>query len=150
MRDEHVHLIGIGDGRAGDELVTLPDEVLTLQAARNARAKNKKPNHPTRHRHRIHRPTPARGATPLRKNPANRRKPSTSKRIRRTIPAMKTPLNDRWDRNAQAAPKPRYRERATTTCAIPRNTTKPRRQPITMANRNHTATARVERVPETN
>ena len=36
--DCHVHLIGIGDGRAGDELVTLPDEVLTLQAARNARA----------------------------------------------------------------------------------------------------------------
>ena len=36
--DCHVHLIGIGDGRAGDELATLPDEVLTLQAARNARA----------------------------------------------------------------------------------------------------------------
>ena len=36
--DCHVHLIGIGDGRAGDELTTLPDEVLTLQAARNARA----------------------------------------------------------------------------------------------------------------
>ena len=36
--DCHVHLIGIGDGRTGDELVTLPDEVLTLQAARNARA----------------------------------------------------------------------------------------------------------------
>lgn len=36
--DAHVHLIGLGDGRAGDELVTLPDEVLTLQAARNARA----------------------------------------------------------------------------------------------------------------
>jgi len=36
--DCHVHLIGIGDGRVGDELVTLPDEVLTLQAARNARA----------------------------------------------------------------------------------------------------------------
>ena len=35
--DCHVHLIGIGDGRAGDELVTLPDEILTLQAARNAR-----------------------------------------------------------------------------------------------------------------
>ena len=35
--DCHVHLIGIGDGRAGDELVALPDEVLTLQAARNAR-----------------------------------------------------------------------------------------------------------------
>ncbi len=36
--DCHVHLIGIGDGRMGDELTTLPDEVLTLQAARNARA----------------------------------------------------------------------------------------------------------------
>ena len=35
--DCHVHLIGMGDGRAGDELTTLPDEVLTLQAARNAR-----------------------------------------------------------------------------------------------------------------
>ena len=36
--DCHVHLIGIGDGRMGDDLTTLPDEVLTLQAARNARA----------------------------------------------------------------------------------------------------------------
>ena len=36
--DCHVHLIGIGDGRKGDELNLLPDEVLTLQAARNARA----------------------------------------------------------------------------------------------------------------
>jgi imidazolonepropionase-like amidohydrolase len=36
--DCHVHLIGIGDGRSGNELTTLPDEVLTLQAARNARA----------------------------------------------------------------------------------------------------------------
>ena len=36
--DSHVHLIGIGDGRAGDELTTLPDEILTLQAAKNARA----------------------------------------------------------------------------------------------------------------
>ena len=35
--DCHVHLIGMGDGRVGDELTTLPDEVLTLQAARNAR-----------------------------------------------------------------------------------------------------------------
>ncbi len=35
--DSHVHLIGIGDGRAGDELVTLPDEVLTVQAAENVR-----------------------------------------------------------------------------------------------------------------
>ena len=36
--DCHVHLIGIGDGRKGDDLTLLPDEVLTLQAARNARA----------------------------------------------------------------------------------------------------------------
>lgn len=36
--DCHVHLIGFGDGRFGDELHTLPDEVLTLQAASNARA----------------------------------------------------------------------------------------------------------------
>ena len=35
--DSHVHLIGIGDGRTGDELVTLPDEILTVQAAENAR-----------------------------------------------------------------------------------------------------------------
>jgi imidazolonepropionase-like amidohydrolase len=35
--DCHVHLIGFGDGRAGDDLTLLPDEVLTLQAARNAR-----------------------------------------------------------------------------------------------------------------
>ena len=35
--DCHVHLNGIGDGRAGDELATLPDEVLTVQAAQNAR-----------------------------------------------------------------------------------------------------------------
>ena len=35
--DCHVHLIGIGDGRKGDELTQLPDEVLTVQAARNAR-----------------------------------------------------------------------------------------------------------------
>ena len=35
--DCHVHLIGIGDGRAGDDLVTLPDEVLTVQAAQNIR-----------------------------------------------------------------------------------------------------------------
>ncbi len=35
--DSHVHLIGIGDGRAGDELVTLPDEILTIQAAQNVR-----------------------------------------------------------------------------------------------------------------
>jgi imidazolonepropionase-like amidohydrolase len=36
--DCHVHLIGIGDGRNGDDLALLPDEVLTLQAAQNARA----------------------------------------------------------------------------------------------------------------
>ena len=35
--DSHVHLNGIGDGRAGDELATLPDEVLTVQASENAR-----------------------------------------------------------------------------------------------------------------
>ncbi|MDA1188910.1 MAG: amidohydrolase family protein [Chloroflexi bacterium] len=36
--DCHVHMNGIGDGRPGDELVKLPDEILTLQSARNARA----------------------------------------------------------------------------------------------------------------
>ena len=36
--DCHVHLNGMGDGRSGDDLVTLPDEVLTLQSACNARA----------------------------------------------------------------------------------------------------------------
>ena len=35
--DCHVHLTGIGDGRLGNDLDTLPDEILTLQAARNAR-----------------------------------------------------------------------------------------------------------------
>ena len=35
--DCHVHLIGFGDGRSGDELALLPDEILALQAARNAR-----------------------------------------------------------------------------------------------------------------
>ena len=35
--DCHVHLNGIGDGRRGDDLTTLPDEVLTIQSARNAR-----------------------------------------------------------------------------------------------------------------
>lgn len=35
--DCHVHLIGFGDGRSGDDLSTLPDEILTLQAARNAK-----------------------------------------------------------------------------------------------------------------
>ncbi len=38
MIDCHTHHNGIGDGRAGDDLATLPDEVLTLQSARNARA----------------------------------------------------------------------------------------------------------------
>ena len=37
MVDCHTHHNGFGDGRAGDDLVTLPDEVLTLQSARNAR-----------------------------------------------------------------------------------------------------------------
>ncbi len=36
--DCHVHLVSLGDGRAGDDLARLPDEILTLQAARNARA----------------------------------------------------------------------------------------------------------------
>ena len=38
MVDCHTHHNGFGDGRFGDELVTLPDEVLTLQSARNARS----------------------------------------------------------------------------------------------------------------
>ena len=38
MVDCHTHHNGFGDGRAGDELTLLPDEVLTLQSARNARA----------------------------------------------------------------------------------------------------------------
>ena len=38
MVDCHTHHNGFGDGRLGDELVKLPDEVLTLQSARNARA----------------------------------------------------------------------------------------------------------------
>ena len=37
MVDCHTHHNGFGDGRVGDELATLPDEVLTLQSARNAR-----------------------------------------------------------------------------------------------------------------
>lgn len=37
MIDCHTHHNGFGDGRAGDDLVRLPDEVLTLQSARNAR-----------------------------------------------------------------------------------------------------------------
>lgn len=36
--DCHVHLVGFGDGRLGDELAVLPDEVLSIQAARNAAA----------------------------------------------------------------------------------------------------------------
>ena len=38
MVDCHTHHNGFGDGRLGDTLAELPDEVLTLQAARNARA----------------------------------------------------------------------------------------------------------------
>jgi imidazolonepropionase-like amidohydrolase len=37
MVDCHTHHNGFGDGRAGDELAQMPDEVLTLQSARNAR-----------------------------------------------------------------------------------------------------------------
>ena len=37
MVDAHTHHNGFGDGRRGDDLATLPDEVLTLQSARNAR-----------------------------------------------------------------------------------------------------------------
>ncbi len=38
MVDCHTHHNGFGDGRMGDDLATLPDEILTVQAARNARA----------------------------------------------------------------------------------------------------------------
>ena len=38
MVDCHTHHNGFGDGRLGDDLAKLPDEVLTLQSARNARA----------------------------------------------------------------------------------------------------------------
>ena len=38
MVDCHTHHNGFGDGRAGDELTLLADELLTVQAARNARA----------------------------------------------------------------------------------------------------------------
>jgi len=38
MVDCHTHHNGFGDGRLGDGLAKLPDEVLTLQSARNARA----------------------------------------------------------------------------------------------------------------
>ena len=37
MVDCHTHHNGLGDGRLGDDLALLPDEVLTLQSARNAR-----------------------------------------------------------------------------------------------------------------
>ena len=37
MVDCHTHHNGFGDGRAGDDLAMLPDEVLVLQSARNAR-----------------------------------------------------------------------------------------------------------------
>ena len=35
--DSHVHLTGIGDGRSGDELSILPDEVLSINMANNAK-----------------------------------------------------------------------------------------------------------------
>ena len=38
MVDCHTHHNGFGDGRVGDTLADMPDEVLTLQSARNARA----------------------------------------------------------------------------------------------------------------
>lgn len=37
MIDCHTHHNGFGDGRQGDDLAKLPDEILTLQSARNAR-----------------------------------------------------------------------------------------------------------------
>ena len=37
MVDCHTHHNGFGDGRLGDTLADMPDEVLTLQSARNAR-----------------------------------------------------------------------------------------------------------------
>lgn len=36
--DCHVHLNGIGDGRPGDDLAKLPDEILSIQSANNARS----------------------------------------------------------------------------------------------------------------
>lgn len=36
--DAHTHLNGFGDGRPGDQLADVPDEILLLQSARNARA----------------------------------------------------------------------------------------------------------------
>ena len=38
MVDCHTHHNGFGDGRLGDDLSLLPDEILTVQSARNARA----------------------------------------------------------------------------------------------------------------
>ena len=38
MVDCHTHHNGFGDGRLGDDLAPLPDEILTVQSARNARA----------------------------------------------------------------------------------------------------------------
>ena len=38
MVDCHTHHNGFGDGRPGEDLATLPDEVLALQSAKNARA----------------------------------------------------------------------------------------------------------------
>jgi imidazolonepropionase-like amidohydrolase len=35
--DSHVHLTGIGDGRSGDDLATLSDEILSINMANNAR-----------------------------------------------------------------------------------------------------------------
>ncbi len=35
--DCHTHHNGFGDGRSGEDVAALPDEVITLQAARNAR-----------------------------------------------------------------------------------------------------------------
>ncbi len=35
--DSHVHLTGIGDGRSGDQLAQLPDEVLSINMANNAK-----------------------------------------------------------------------------------------------------------------
>ena len=37
MVDCHTHHNGFGDGRPGDDLADIPDEILTLQSARNAR-----------------------------------------------------------------------------------------------------------------
>ncbi|MCH2320980.1 MAG: amidohydrolase family protein [SAR202 cluster bacterium] len=37
MVDAHTHHVGFGAGRVGDEVASYPDEVLTIQAAKNAR-----------------------------------------------------------------------------------------------------------------